>query len=543
MINLLSFNFFKTKSFKAISLALSLSLTASLMVVTNYQSNINTVSDSNKLSGFHITVKENNKNLINEANTWNLINNNYQDFIRIQGQLITAQFNDWSDIINQVNIKSNDDTLSKDVNKHFIEQIKNKENHILPSNGEQYFTNIVGRSVAEQSFNGTASFGSVYVNYHDDSLPTEISDGFFATINPKADFNNYFSIPYMIKPSIKFLNEHQSIQERVAILPLNNSNPNDTNQPMIVILAKKSNDDQLLITVGNDNVKIINSDAVSYAILNHNPSEGLKATTFHISVKDKDSDYSKTINLTNNSSNLQFVAANTEHFATAVTTPQYLIQNNQQTNQNTLVIMNKVGNKAIININNQQQQWLKWRVDPQTLQKTKGDLGTLIKNGDVLSLSQESDFQVYCLGLDTTDVERQAASEQYIVVYRNATKVPDFANCTDFFQNNKDNAILRGFQQYLTSITNNSIKIEDLKNNAGEFLSWFIQYQGAITKQSYINYLQSDNPDKPWDVNISLSTRTLVNNWNVIIICSFIFSLLIIAPIVVVIIRKKKYLK
>ncbi|WP_425380937.1 hypothetical protein [Spiroplasma endosymbiont of Polydrusus pterygomalis] len=539
MTNLLSFNFFKTKSFKAISLALSLSLTGSLMAITNYQSSINTVNDSNKLSGFHITVKENNKNLINEANTWNLINNNYQDFIRIQKQLITAQFNDWSDIINEVNIKPNDDNLSKDVNKHFIEQIENKENHILPGNSEQYFTNIVGRSVAEQSFNGTVSFGNVYVNYYDDSLPAKISDGLFATINPKADFNNYFSIPYMIKPSAKFLKNHQSIQERVAILPLNNSNPNDTNQPMVVILAKKSSDEQLLITVGNKNVETINSNAVSYAILNHNPSDGLKATTFHISVKDND--YSKTINLTNNSSNLQFVTANAEHSA-AVTT-QYLIQNNQQTNQSTLVIMNKVADKAIININNQQQQWLKWRVDPQTLQKTKGDSGTSIKNGDVVSLSQESDFQVYCISLDTTDVERQAASEQYIVVYRNATKVPDFANCTDFFQNNKDNTLLRGFQQYLTSATNNSIKVEDLKNNAGEFLSWFIQYQGAITKQSYVNYLQSDNPDKPWDVNIPLSTRTVVNNWNVIIICGFIFSLLIIAPIVVVIIRKKKYLK
>ncbi len=541
MTNLLFFNFFKTKSFKAISLALTLSLTGSLMAVINYQSNINnTVNDNNKLSGFHITVKENNKNLINEANTWNLINNNYQDFISIQKQLITAQFNDWSDIINEVNINPNDDNLSKDINNHFIEQIKNKENHILPSNGEQYFTNIVGRSVAKQSFNGTASFGNVYVNYHDDSLPAEISDGLFATINPKADFNNYFSIPYMIKPSAKFLNNHQNIQERVAILPLNNSNPNDTNQPMIVILAKKSSDEQLLITVGNDNVKIINSDTVSYAILNHNPSDGLKATTFHISVKD--SDYSKTINLTNNSSNLQFVAANAEH--SAVTT-QYLIQNNQQTNQNTLVIMNKVADKATVDINNQQQQWLKWRVDPQTLQKAKGDLGTAIKDGDVIVLSQESDFQVYCIGLDTTDVERQAASEQYIVVYRNTTKVPDFANCTDFFQsiNDKDNTLLRGFQQYLTSATNNSVKVEDLKNNAGEFLSWFIQYQGAITKQSYVNYLQSDNPDKPWDDNIPLSTRTLVNNWNVIIIGSFIFSLLIITPIVVVIIRKKKYLK
>lgn len=541
MTNLLSFNFFKTKSFKVISLALSLSLTGSLMAVTNYQSNINTVNDSNKLSGFHITVKENNKNLINEANTWNLINNNYQDFISIQKQLITAQFNDWSDIINEVNIKPNDDNLSKDVNNHFIEQIKNKENHILPGNSEQYFTNIVGRSVAEQSFNDTASFGSVYVNYHDDSLPAEISDSLFATINPKADFNNYFSIPYMIKPSAKFLNKHQSIQERVAILPLNNSNPNDTNQPMIVILAKKSSDEQLLITAGNDNdnVKIINSDAVSYTILNHNPSDSLKATTFHISVKD--SDYSKTINLTNNSSNLQFVTANAEH--SAVTT-QYLIQNNQQTNQNTLVIMNKVADKATVDINNQ-QQWLKWRVDPQTLQKTKGDFGTSVKNGDVVSLSRESDFQVYCIGLDTTDVERQTASEQYIVVYKNTTKVPDFANCTDFFQNinDKDNTLLRGFQQYLTSATNNSIKVEDLKNNAGEFLSWFIQYQGAITKQSYVNYFQSDNSDKPWDVNISLATRTLVNNWNVIIISGFIFSLLIITPIVVVIIRKKKYLK
>lgn len=540
MTNLLSFNFFKTKSFKAISLALALSLTGSLMVLTNYQSNINTVNDSNKLSGFHITVKENNKNLISEANTWNLINNNYQEFIRIhKEQLITEQFNDWSDIINQVNINPNNDNFSKDVNSHFIEQIKNKENHILPDNGEQYFTNnIVGRSVAKQSLNGISSFGNVYVNYHDDTLPAQISNGLFATINPKADFNNYFSIPYMIKPSAEFLNIHQSIQDRLAILPLNNANPNDTNQPMIVILAKKSSDEQLLITVKNhDNVKIVDSDAVSYAILNHNPSDGLEATTFRINVKN--SDYSKTISLTNNSSNLQFAATNSEHSEVAI---QYLIQNNPQSNQNTLVIMNKVVDEAKVNINNQQQQWLKWRVDPQSLQKKKDDVGTLIKDGDILSLSQENDFQIYCIGLDTNDVQRQAASEQYIAVYRNTTKLPDFANCTDFFQkiNDKPSTLLAGFQQYLTS-ANNSIKVEEIK--AGEFLSWFIQYQGAITKQSYVNYLQSDNPDKPWNVDISLSTRTLVNNWNVVIIGGFIFSLLIIIPIVVVIVRKKKYLK
>lgn len=544
MTNLLSFNLFKTKSFKAISLALALSLTSSLMVVTNHQSNINAVNDSSKLSGFHITVKENNKNLISEANTWNLINNKYEDFIRIHDrihddQLITEQFNDWSDIINQVQIKPNDDIFSKDVNSHFTEQIKNKENHILPDKGEQYFTNnIVGRSVAKQSLNGITSFGNVYVGYHDDTLPAQISNGLFATINPKADFNNYFSIPYMIKPSTQFLNNHQNIQDRVAILPLNNANPNDTNQSMLVILAKTSNDEQLQID--NDNVSIVNTDAVSYAVLNHKPSDGLNVTTFHINVKG--TDFSKTINLTNNSSNLQFVAANSEY---STVTTQYLIQNNSQTNQNTLVVMNKIAEEAKVNINNHQQQWLKWRVDSQTLQKVKDDHGTPIKDGDTLSLSQESDFQVYCIGLDTTDVQRQTASEQYIIVYRNATKVASFVNCTDFFQdiNNKPSTLLAGFQQYLTSATNNSIKVEDLKNNAGEFLSWFIQYQGVITKQSYVNYLQSNNTDNPWDVNMNLSSRTLVNNWNVIIICGFIFSLLIVIPIVIVIFRKKKYLK
>lgn len=540
MTNLLSFNFFKTKSFKTISLILILSLIGGLTVITNYQSNVNSVKDSNKLSGFHITVKENNKNLISEANTWNLINDRYQDFIRInKEQLITEQFNNWSDIINQVNINPNNDNLSKNINSDFNEQIKNKENYILPDKGKQYFTNnIVGRSIAQQSFNGIASFGNVYVDYHDDSLPEVINNSLFATINPKANFNNYFSIPYMIKPSIQFLDNHQNIEDRVAILPLNNSNPNDSNQPMVVILAKKSSDEQLLIS-GSDNVKIINSDAISYAILNHNPSDNLNATIFNISVKDNT--FHKTVSLTNNSSNLQFVAANSDH---SVVT-KYLVKNNLETKENTLVVINKVVDEAKVKINNPQQKWLKWKVDPQTLQKTKGDLGKIINDGEILSLSQESDFQVYCLGLNTNDLQRQVASEQYIAVYRNTTKVPDFVNCTDFFQkiNNKDSSLLTGFQQYLTSATNNTIKIEDLTNNAGEFVSWFIQYQGAITKQSYINYLQSNNPDKPWDVNISLVNRMLVNNWNVVIISGFIFGLLIIMPIVVVIIRKKKYLK
>ncbi|BET38867.1 hypothetical protein [Spiroplasma ixodetis] len=535
MANFLSF------SFKKISLALALSLTSSLMIVTNHQSNISNVNDSNKLSGLHITVKENNKNLISEANTWNSINNKYEDFIRLHKEVITEQFNDWSDLINKVNNNSNDD-ISKEVNKKFKEQIENKTNNILPDNGIKYFTDkVIGRSVAKQIFNDIASFGYVYVGYHDNSLPAQIKNGIFATVNPRADFNNYFSIPYMIKPSDDFLNSHKSVQDRLAILPLNNGNPNDTNQPMLAILAKNKNDknEQLLINDKND--EVFDNGSISYAILNHKPDDHLKSTSFNVSVKD--SGYSKTIKLTNNSSNIQFTTISNEKVKeNPVITPQYLVQNNSQDNKNTLIVMNKAIEKAKVNISDSQQHWLKWNVDSQTLQKAKNDSGTPIKDGDNLNLNQGSNFQVYCIGLDTSYLQRQAASEQYITVYRSNTKIPNFPNCTDFFE--KTNNLLAGFQQYLTSATNNSIKIEDLKNNAaGYFLSWFIQYQGDITKQNYVNYLQSNNSDRPWDVNIPLTTKMLVNNWNIIIICGFIISFLTIIPIVVVIIRKKKYLK
>ena len=541
MTNFLSFNFFKTFSFKKISLVLVLSLSSNLMISTNHQSSINSINDSNKLSGFHITVKENNKNLISEANTWNSINNKYEDFIRLHKEIITEQFNDWSDIINKVNVHPSNDNLSKDVNSQFTKQIENKIKNILPDNCIKYFTNdIIGRSVAKQSFNNITSFGYVYVGYHDNSLPTQINNGIFATVNPNANFNNYFSIPYMIKPSNDFFKNHKSVQERLAILPLNNSNPNDTNQPMIAILAKNNKNEKLLIDGKNNG--FFDNDSISYAILNHKPSDGLKPTTFNIAVKD--SGYSKTIDLTNNSSNIQF-SSSEKIKENPVITPQYLVQNNSQDNKNTLIVMNKVIEEAKVNISNSQQHWLKWRVDPQTLQKAKGDLGTSIKDGDSLIINQESNFQVYCIGLDTSDFQRQAASEQYITVYKNNTKKPNFPNCTDFFEeaNNKSSTLLAGFNQYLTSSTNYGIKVEDLKNNAGEFLSWFIQYQEAITKQNYVNYLQSNNLDYLWDVNIPLSTKTLVNNWNIIIICGFIISFLIIIPIVIIFIRKKKYLK
>jgi len=539
MTNFLSFSFFKTKSFKTISLVLALSLTSSLMIVTNHQFNISTVNESNKLSGFHITVKENNKNLISEVNTWNSINNNYEDFIRLHKEVITEQFNDWSDLINKVNNNPNDD-ISKDVNKKFKEQIENKANNILPDNGIKYFTDkVIGRSVAKQSFNDIASFGYVYVGYHDNSLPAQINNGIFATVNPRADFNNYFSIPYMIKPSDDFLNSHKSVQDRLAILPLNNGNPNDTNQPMLAVLAKNKNDKNEQLLINDKKHEVVDNDSISYAILNHKPGDYLKST-FNVSVKD--SGYSKTIKLTNNSSNIQFSTISDEKVKENTVIPQYLVQNNSQDNKNTLIVMNKAIEKAKVNISDSQQHWLKWKVDSQTLQKAKKDSGTPIKDGANLTLNPGSNFQVYCIGLDTFDLQRQAASEQYITVYRSNTKIANFPNCTDFFE--KTNNLLAGFQQYLTSAINNSIKIEDLKNNAaGEFLSWFIQYQGDITKQNYVNYLQSNNSDRPWDVNISLTTKMLVNNWNIIIICGFIISFLTIIPIVVVIIRKKKYLK
>lgn len=548
MTNFLSFNCFKTKSFKVLSLVLALSGSSGLLISTNHQSVINSVNDSNKLSGFHITVKQNNKNLVSEANTWNVINKNYEDFIRNhKEQLITEQFDDWTDIIDQVNGKPSDDHFSKDVNSNFMNQIKNKENNILPDNDNKYFTdnNIVGRSIAKRSLNNIPSFGDVYVNYHDNSLQAQINNGLFATINPKAEFDNYFSIPYNIKPSAEFLKSHTNIEQRVAVLPLNNSSPNVPNQSLLVILVKKDKEQLLIKKVNGDNENVIDSGGISYAVLSHNPNDGFKSTNFNVTVKD--TNYDKSISLTNNSSDIQFnaITSSNNKVKTTEVAKEYLVQNNNQNNQNTLIVMNEAVENVKVNLNNPQQNWLKWNVDAKTLQKVKGDPGERIKDGQTLPVNPISDFQVYCIGLDTSNVQRQAASEQYITVYKSNTSIPSFPNCTNFFQetNDKRNSLLAGFQQYLTSSTNNSIKVEALQKNAGEFLSWFIQYQGDITKKNYVNYLQSTNSDQPWDVNLTLSSKTLVNHWNVIIICGFIFSLLIIVPIVVVIIRKKKYLK
>lgn len=540
MTKLLFFNFFKTKSLKIISLILAFFLTSSLLIVTNQQFISNSINVSNKLSGFHITVKENNKNLISEADIWNQINNNYEDFIS-SNKLITVEFDKWSDIINQVNVKPENDVLSKSINEKFAEQIKN--NSILPNdvNNKQYFTgNIIGRSVAKKNLNNSiASFGDVYVGYHD-TLPAKVNNGLFATISPNTDFNGYFSIPYMIKPSSHFFDSNINIQQRLAILPLNNGDVNDTNQPMLVILAKKSNsNEQLLINGKNDG--IINSEELSYVLLNHKSSDGLNATDFTITVKNNNDSYSKTLSLTNNSSNIKFVSINNNN----IVDKQYLIKNNPQDNKNTLVVMNEVTENVKIQFPEElKQHWLKWSVDPQTLQKLKSN-GIPITNDETLHVKAESNFQVYCIGLATSDEQRQTASEQYITVYKNKTQLPSFPNCTSFFQktNNKPSSLVAGFQQYLTAATNNSIKVEDLKENAGELLSWFIHYQGDITKQNYINYLNSNDPDKPYNVNISLATRTLVNHWNVIIICGLVLSLLIVIPVIIMIIRKKKYLK
>lgn len=549
--NLLSFNFFKT-----ISLSLSLTLvgTSSLLITTNYQFTNTNSSNNNKLSGFHITVKENNKNLINEANTWNQINNNYQDLINNDPtKLITAEFNDWSDLINQNKVKPSDDNLSKEINNAFVTQLQDKTNHILPDKFDKYFpNNIVGRSVAKRRLNNILDnkiFGDVYVNYHD-YLPAKINNGLFATIDSEESFENYFSIPYSIKPSKKFFDNHKTIDQRVAVLPLNDDNPNEgTNQSMIVMLVKNNNNEKLSITTENDKIttSIFDNDVVSYALLNHNPSDGLNSTHFTITVNNT---YEKNLNLTNNISNIQFNndIDNTKSSNNNNITTQYLVKHDEQGN-NTLVVMNAAVSNVKITFNEQllHQSWRKWSVDPQTLQKLKkDDKGTSIRDGDILSLSPETNFQVYCIALDTDNLQRQIASEQYVVVYKGTT-LPSFPNCSSFFQetNNKDNDVLAGFKQYLTAATSmsNSIKVEDLQNNAGEFLSWFVEYQTDIAKKNYVNYLKSNDPNNPWNVNLTLSTKTLVNHWNIIVISGLVFGLLIIIPIIGVIIRKKKYLK
>lgn len=561
MNNSLFLKVVKYKKFKTIILLLALVTTSILTLVgtsntiTNHHGNLtsNITISPNKLSGLHITVSKNNQNLVDQEKRWNSINDQYEDYISNHPEeMIVASFDQWSDVFKWSDVLSEtskdktiwaNDKVSGSVNKSFHNQL----NKILPGIKNHYFNNnIAGRSIAKKSFKSfnssnikknsikdSKSFGYVYVNYRD-VLPAKIKNGLFATITPESTFNNYFPIPYTIAPSDTFLKTHLELKDRIKTFQLGNDPYNTQNQPTLVILAKKDKNEQLIVK-NNNTIDTFNSDTISYAVLNHDPHDNFKTTNFKISVQGTTENYDQNISLTNNCSPIIFTNSKELEATSKAINTKYLIKTDNS--NSSLIVMNSAFDNAIFNVYDRNQKWKYWKVDANTLKKSGED--NSIVNGVAIAVDEQSDFQVYCFAMDSDDKAIQAASEQYLVISKPSVTIPPFNQCTDFFS--KENKTRLGFQQYLSSSSN--ITIDNLKDYAGELLSWFIQYQSDNVNHQYVNYLVNGKLPNPWNIYPQLITKTLVSNWNIIIISTLVFSLLITIPMVVVIIRKKKHLK
>lgn len=490
-----------------------------------------TANATHSLSGFHITVKENNNNDIKLANTWNAINDKYEQLLQYnQNKLINVEFNQWEQITNSKQTPSSDDVISTAVAAAFQAQINDKSNTFMPNDGKQYFDNtIIGRSFANENFDlQIPSFGSVYLNYND-QLPSSINNGLFATINPQSTFTNYFSVPYTLQPSQTILN--QSLAERLKIIPIGNSTIKKENENELVIFARKDKE-KLVITSDSNNIEPVTNGNLSYAIITHNLNDKFDPTKFSIDVQDESTDevVHRDVTISNNTSHLTFKNNN------VTAARQYLVQN--IAGNDNLIVMNYDQGNTIVNISND-EKWTYASVDPKTLDIISSTTKT-IKNGAILTASSSpSGIQIYYLTLNSQDKTQNQASGQYITIY-NQNQIPTFNNCTNLLD--EDNVTLQGFQQYLNSTSN--LQVNDLKTNPSSLVTQFITYQGAIAEHDYINYLTNNSEESsPFDIKIKPFSKTLVNNWNIIILAMIFFSILIILPFVILLLRKRKRLK
>lgn len=489
-----------------------------------------TANATHSLSGFHITVKENNNNNIKLANTWNAINDKYEQLLQYnQNKLINVEFNQWEQITNSKQTPISDDVISTAVAAAFQAQINDKSITFMPNDGKQYFDNkIIGRSFANKNFDlQLPSFGSVYLNYND-QLPSIINNGLFATINPQSNFTNYFSVPYTLQPSQTILN--QPLAERLKVIPIGNSTIKNENENELVIFAKKYKE-KLVIISDSNNIEPVTNGNLSYAIITHNLNDKFDPTKFSIEVQDESTNevVHRDVMISNNTSHLTF----SNNSDTTVT--QYLVQN--IAGNDNLIVMNCDKGNAIVNISND-EKWTCASVDPKTL-----DINSTtktIKNGDTLTASSSSSgIQIYYLTLNSQDKTQNQASGQYITIY-NQNQIPTFNNCTNLLD--EGNVTLQGFQQYLNSTSN--LQVNDLKTNPSALVTQFITYQCAIAEHDYTNYLSNNSEESsPFDIKIKPFSKTLVNNWNIIILTMIFFSILIILPFVILLLRKRKRLK
>lgn len=509
------------------------SLLSTLVITSGLASAANA---NHSLSGFHITVKENNNNIIKLVNTWNAINDKYEQLLQYnQTKLINVEFNQWEQITNSKQAPSSDDVISTAVAAAFQAQINDKSNNFMPNDGKQYFDNtIIGRGFANKNFDlQISSFGSVYLNYNY-QLPSAINNGLFATISPKSTFTNYFSVPYTLQPSQAILK--RPLDERLKIIPIGNRTIKSENENELVIFAKKDKE-KLEITSDSTNIEPVTNGNLSYALITHNLNDKFDPTKFSIDVQDETTNkvvVHRDVMISNHTSHL-FFSINNENDTT--TFNQYLVQN--VAGNDNLIVMNYAQGKATVNISDD-EKWTFAPVDAKTL--TISNTAKAITNGKALTASSSSSgIQIYYLALNSQDEAQNKASGQYIAIY-NQNQIPIFNNCTNLLLDEANATTLQGFQQYLNST--NNLQVNDLKTNPSALVTQFITYQGAIAKHDYINYLTKNSEEsKPFDIKIKPSSKTLVNNWNIIILTMIFFSILIILPFVILLLRKRKRLK
>lgn len=132
---------FSTINFKTISLLLTLVVSSTLTTVNNNQYYSINTTDNNKILGFHITVTENNNNLVQAEKEWNKINDQYEDYVN-NNQIINVPFNSWTDVINQFSTKSlATDQISIEINNQFQKQLLDSK--IFPITAKNYFTSWI----------------------------------------------------------------------------------------------------------------------------------------------------------------------------------------------------------------------------------------------------------------------------------------------------------------------------------------------------------------------------------------------------------------
>ncbi|WP_425377264.1 hypothetical protein [Spiroplasma endosymbiont of Aleiodes alternator] len=515
---------------------LILLLSASSLLVTSVLSisfnNKNHQTSNSKVSGFHITVKSSNRNLVNSIKSWN--NDSQYLYNNVKSTPLNGNFDSYDQIINNDWTHSNIET-NDIINDQGYSQLKS-----IINDNSSYFKNAQGFLTAGafgHTFNEKSN--NLILQYHQ-TIKESIDAGLFATIYEASNINTLMEVPYNLQPSTNF--QKSNFETRAKIFPIGpfaNTKDSFSNEIFVFYVHPLFKKSGLEISINNENremkknVKTNSNKTFDYAILNQDYSKN-KPTIYNVKWNDSDgSTVLRQETLTINSSMPNIQVINEKEDKSSLI-HQYFINDEKNSNLQ-MIAFSQIKSEAVITANVSEDKWIYQRVDDNLVPQE--EKVTPISN-QPLKTYQSEDHTIYLLQRIVND-KVDSSSRQYLNIYNINPLSTKFSGFTNFA--NSQSGI--DFNQYLQETTNIDCAIDVL--NPGQLRYWLLFYEHDLITHLYANVKHDEkNKNNPFALpKIKLKTTTLINNWNIIIIGSTFLLVIIAIPVVIAILRRKKIKK